>query len=216
VTPEPEPSVVEWGSDRIRRLGHISLPWQSYSAWVLATAGAIAAFASLVSDWQVIPDPLAFGPGETTFGLGLVWVWGAGWALGAMVIAACTGLALLGPRLTRAGARAVGLATGGVLVPFLAAAAINLRRENLYTVGNLGQEIDLGLGVYLAFGSTVLFTAAAWLAPTAARMSPARLRRVAAAEPEAPEDRHAPPAPPDLTVEPTEPWTTPEHPDGGR
>jgi hypothetical protein len=230
VTQEPEPSVVEWGSDRVRRLLPVGgLPWWSYAAWVGAAAGSIAAFASLVSDWQMLADNIIPGPQgqEVSVGLGLVWIWGGGWVLGAMVLGACTGLALLGPGSSRAGARAVGLAAGGVLLPYLTAAAVALRRTNqsLFTMGNPQAEVELGPAIPLAFLATALLSVALWLAPRATTVTwPLRPGRAAVRHPisgrpdpaagrPGPED---PSAPPDLTVEPAEPWVAPPEHDAGR
>lgn len=229
--------MVEWGSDRVRRLVPVgTLPWWSYAGWAAAVAGSIAAFASLVSDWQALADGFGVGPGrpEVSVGLGLVWVWGGGWVLGALVLGACTGLALLGPGTARAGARAVGLAAGGVLLPYLTAAAVALGRTNqsLFTMGNPQAEVELGPAVPLAFLATVLLSAALWLAPRMTAIWP--LRAAQAAQPDQPDqpdqapaprsfrrpgrvaERPGPDAPPDITVEPTEPWVAPPEHESGR
>jgi amino acid transporter len=214
VTHEPEPSVIEWGSDRLRQLGVAEWPWRLFAAWLLATAGWVTAVASLVARWQVMDDSIMLGPDRADFsyGLGMVSVWGTGWVLGAMALAACTGLALLGPRPMRIGARAVGLAAGGVLLAYLVAAAAALRQTNqsIFTIGNPSLEISVGSGVYLAFVAVLSLSAAAWFASPTARLP--SLRRVAVGRPE-----EEPPAPSDLTVEPAEPWVTPPNRlDGGR
>jgi hypothetical protein len=225
VTREPELTVVEWGSDRAGQFADVDVQrWREYGAWSAAGAGGIAAFGSLLSSWQVLPDEFGLGPddAEVTFGLGLVSsVWGVGWALGAMVLAACTGLALRAPRPTRATARLVGLSTGAVLLPFLVAAAVNLRRENLILVQIPEQDFGLGPGLPLALTSNLLLGAALWLAPRTGRGARAPgtpasgtsasgtsasgvAGRAGRAEP-----RVAPPDPLDLTVEAAEPWVSP-------
>ena len=229
VTREPELTVVEWGSDRAGHFADLDVQrWREYGAWSAAGAGGIAAFGSLLSPWQVLPDEFGLGldSAEVTFGLGLVSsAWGVGWALGAMVLAACTGLALRAPGPTRATARLVGLATGAVLLPFLVAVAVNLRRENLILV-QPEQEFGLGPGLPLALTSNLLLGAALWLAPRTGRgarapRTPASgtsasgtsasgtsasgvAGRAGRAEPPA-----APPDPLDLTVEAAEPWVSP-------
>jgi hypothetical protein len=213
VTHEPEPSVIEWGSERARRLGVAQWPWRLFAAWALAVAGWITAVASLVTRWQVMDDMIFPGPDRPDFsyGLGMVSVWGTGWVIGAMVLAGCAGLVLLGPAQGRTGARAVGLAAGGVLLVYLFAAAAALRETNqsIFTVGQPGLDIDLGAGVYLAFLAVVLLSAAFWLAPLTASLPP--LRQVAVGRPE-----EVPPAPSDLTVGPAEPWVPNDLPDGDR
>lgn len=205
--------MIEWGTDRVRRLGLGEWQWRLFFAWVLAVAGWLAAVASLITRWQVLDDNVFVGPGrsDVSFGLGMLPVWGTGWVLGIMVLAGCAGVSLLGPRSTRSRARAIGLAAGGVLLGYLFAAAAALREPNqsLFTLGQPDLEIDLGAGVYLAFFAVFLLSAAVWFAPRTGSLP--SLRWAAGA----PEEK--PPAPADLTVEAAEPWVSShERLDGGR
>lgn len=229
--PPPEPAVVEWGSARSagwaqladrdwwsRRFGwHRGAAWWRRLAWVLAGLGALALFGSLVGEWQVLhqdaPD-FAF-PGEESdperlaLGIGSVLVWGTGWLVGGLLLAACAALALAGQPPLRSHARTVGLALAAVELVLLAGAAVALTEESLYTLGRPEIEISLGRGVYAAVASVVLLGGALFLAGPVPESSPA-------APAAAGGDTAGPPAPAyqepaDLTVAPAEPFA---HPDG--
>lgn len=228
--PPAEPAVVEWGSGRVggwaladgawwrRRFGWSRTPgWSRRLAWVLAGLGALALFGSLVGEWQVLhQDAADFAfPGEESdperlaLGIGSVLVWGTGWLVGGLLIAACAALALAGQPPLRSHARTVGLALAAVELVLLAGAAVALTEESLYALGQPEIEISLGRGVYAAVASVVLLGGALFLAGPVPESSPA-------APAAAGEDTAGPPAPAyqepaDLTVAPAEPFA---HPDG--
>jgi hypothetical protein len=98
--------------------------------------------------------------------------------------------------------RATGLALAGPLLIVLVAAVPNLREEYLFYGGTeQGLEIEVGRGVYAAFGTVVLFGLALGLLASRARTEPVPRP--------APAQRSGPPpdGPDDLTVGPAEPLT---------
>ena len=146
VSAEPTPieagSVIEFGPDPAtpRRRG----PRFNTAAWasalvadrrlvpLAAALGAVALFASLVSEWQVTNiDATLLLDGQvgskalptTIADLG---AWGGGYLFGVFVLVATTVLVLFGPGPGRRYARLIALSTGGVLLALLAAVGSEL------------------------------------------------------------------------------------------
>lgn len=236
--PPPEPAVVEWGSARSagwaqladrdwwsRRFGwHRGAAWWRRLAWVLAGLGALALFGSLVGEWQVVHQEARglelpgeqSDPEQVTFGVGAILVWGTGWLVGALLIAACCALALAGQPPVRRHARTIGLALAGVELGMLVAAAMELTQESLFVVVRADLEISLGRGVYAAFASVVLLGGALFVAGQDSGSGPEDTGSASAAAAGWPPGSAGPPAPAyqepaDLTVAPAEPFA---HPDG--
>ena len=183
MNPEPDSTTVEWGSgdDGGRDpFAVVFTPTQlrRYVAYPLAALGAAAAFGSLLLDWQSVrpvsdEDFILPSQGTGRFGIVGIFGWGSGWVLGAMVLVACTVLALFGEASARRHTRLIGLAAGGVLFGFLVAAAVSLSRSSLFSAGSpVEYEHGLEPGVPLAFGSVLLLGAALWLAPRAVAGAP--------------------------------------------
>jgi len=204
---EPPVTVVEWGSET-SRLAYLRRMrwWHPAIPAVLAGLGALALFGSLVGEWQVVTEQFedAFFADESeraTPGIGQVLVWGPAWLVGATLLASCVGSSLFGPPPMRRYTRAVGLALAGALLIMLVAAVQDLREDYFLYSGIEGLDIDVGRGVYAAFGTVVLFGLALGLAGSSARTAPAAV----------PAQRTAPPpdsdSPHDLTVGPAEPLT---------
>jgi hypothetical protein len=209
VTQPPEPTVIEWGSQPRGRLSQLASWQHPRLSWTLAGLGAMAMFGSLIGEWQVVRDPAAIGldveEGREviTLGIGLTLVWGPAWLIGAMLLAVCGGLALAGQPSIRSYARTVGLVVAVVELGVLAAAAVSLSREQLFTIGNQDIELGLGRGVYAAFASVLLLGAALYL-----------IRTIQPVTPPAPPPQRGGSDPEDLVVGPAEPLVQPadDHP----
>lgn len=212
---EPAPAVVAWGGERSRRGGGRLAGWsdrlrrERWSVRLLAGLAGLVLFGSLLDSWQVTLLPEEFADTqEVVVGLAGIGAWGAGWLVGLIGLAACTGLTVLGLPMLRAPARSVGLALAGVLLGLLAAVSVQLgRASTLASIGFIGEvdfEVQLGRGVYLAYLGVGLAAAALWWARPQARP--------AAPEPDprasGPVDGHA--GPRDLRVGPAEPFIYPD------
>jgi hypothetical protein len=97
-----------------------------------AAVGAVAVFASLVSEWQITSvDTTPFGgtdagTRQVSASIADLGALGAGYLAGLFVLATAVVLLLFGPAGTRPYARLVGLTAGGVLLAVVAAAASDL------------------------------------------------------------------------------------------
>jgi hypothetical protein len=205
----PEPAVVEWGSERRGLLDRLvgARGWHPAIPRVLAGLGALAMFGSLIGEWQVVEQRFTPEVGDDvvesqSLGIGVMFVWGMGWLVGAMLLGVCTVLALTGQPPIRRHARAIGLAVAAVQLGILAGAVVNLNDETVFGgVSDVGVEISLGRGLYAAFASVLLIAAALYLA----RMEPTPRQRPASdQEPPASVD-----GPADLVVGPAEPMVRP-------
>ena len=143
---------------------------------VAAALAAVAAFASLVSEWQVTTVSRNLFGGEvgervvpTEFtDLGAL---GAGYLAGVFVLAAAVVLTLFGPAAGRPYARLSGLSAAGTLLAVLFAAASSLSDQSrtiphVYTLELEGDELRLtyGRGVWCAFAAVLLALLALGLA----------------------------------------------------
>lgn len=149
-SPTPQEAVVEFGPDPDaapgpRRRWNLSGLLPSLAADrravpLAAAVGAVALFASLVSEWQVTSmDTAPFGgPGArirpVAAGVADLGALGAGYLTGLFVLAAAVVLMLFGPPAAGAYARLVGLGTAGVLLAIVAALASDL--------GDVSRAID--------------------------------------------------------------------------
>lgn len=192
-----------------------------------AAVGAVALFASLISEWQLTSvDTTPFGgsdAGERQVSASLsdLGALGTGYLAGLFVLAGAVALILFGPATTRVHARLAGLATGGVLLAVLAALGSDLGDvsrsiERIYLLELDDEDLTLtyGRGIWCAAFGVAAVLLALYLAgrhtPVAADRDtddePAPVwswRRPREAEDESPPD-----APFELTVEPATPFTS--------
>jgi hypothetical protein len=245
VAPIPVESVIEFGAEpseparRSRRRWNPSgiaagLARDRRMVPLAAALGAVALFASLVSEWQITSiDTTVFRGTEA--GLQPIPTdlidlggWGAAYVTGLFFLAGATVLVLFGPPAGRRYARLAGLSTGGVLVALLAALEPTLDDVSRtmgyvirYQVESGQYRVTGGRGVWCAFVGVLAVMLALFLAgrhtpapaPVADRGDDAEQppdevwswRR-----PGAPgeEDEQPPAAPIDLMVRPTTPFTS--------
>jgi len=243
--PQPAQTVVEFGTDRDR-------PRRDRRRWsatefvaglaadrravpLAAVVGAVALFASLISEWQITEldtnrftgntdwastRPLAAGVTDTG-------ALGGAYLVGLFVLAGALALAMYGPPAGRRYARLLGLSSGGVLIALLAALASALADTSrvvmaLFTLDLAEDQLRLsyGRGLWCAFFGVAAVTLALYLA---GRHEPRAVRAEPADEPATPEleapvvwswrrprddDEGPPDAPFDLTVSSTKPFTS--------
>ncbi|MDR6324436.1 hypothetical protein [Actinoplanes couchii] len=178
---------------------------------LVAGLGALAAFGSLISEWQTTTmngatvDP-AFGgrmlPTELT-DLGAV---GAGYLVGLLLLTTAVVLKLFGPESGRRHARLAGFSAGGVLLTLLTAMTHHVGKASLlipryYTIELTGDDIQVaaGRGLWCA-----LFAVTAAL--IAIGLPHREKAPVTPAEPELDEE------PLDLTITPTAPFASMDQP----
>ncbi len=175
--------VVGWGDDeRPDRPGRSSR-WLSDLSHdrrlvpLTVVLGAVALFASLISEWQVtVVDGTVFGAGEVgdrpvAVGVADLGAWGGGYLVGIFLLVASVVLMLFGPSAGRAYARLVALSTGGVLLGLLAGLlaelTTNSRALTLGTVLVLEEDqfsIAQGRGGYCAVAGVLAVLVATVLA----------------------------------------------------
>lgn len=190
---------------------------------LLAVLAGVAAFASLVSEWQTtLIDTALFGENPPSLrpvptdlaGLG---AWGSGYLVGLVLLAGAMVLTIFGPPAGAQYARLAGLSTGGVLLGMLAALASLLGRTSMLSGLFVGLtpvdqiQPSYGRGVWCALFGVAAATLALYLAGRHQRAdSPGwswrRGSRLAAAEDE--EDERPPAEPFQLTVRPATPFTS--------
>ena len=166
MTEDTQAAVVEWGSasaERVRWRASFGGPVGKWSAWASAGLGALALFGSLTTEWQIATVG-ELPPREYELGLGVVMTWGTGWLVGAVLLAACVGLALGGRSGVADSARVLGFSVAAALTVVLAAASVRLPQEALLAYGDPEVELSLGRGVYLAYLAVLLLAGALWLA----------------------------------------------------
>ena len=231
--PTPPETVVEFGTDpdaprpRRRRWSvpelATSLAADRRAVPLAAAVGAVALFASLLSEWQItVMDTTPFGESRSSSrplpsGIGDLGALGGGFLVGLFVLT---------------GATVLGLASGGVLLAVLVALAASLDDtsravDTIFTLElDEGQlQLSYGRGLWCAFIGVAAVLLALHLA---GRHTPAADEAVAEAgdgeqpapdaeapvvwswrRPKAPaDDERLPDAPFDLTVSPTTPFTS--------
>lgn len=201
-------SMISFGDPKPRRNHLRDLGRDHRIPPLTAGLGAVAAFVSLISEWQtttitgsgfdaeagtadrVLPTELP--------DLGAV---GAGYLAGLLLLTTAIVLTLFGPETGRRHARLAGFAAGGVLLALLAAVLHHAGQESLlipryYTVDLFGDDlrVTVGRGPWCALAAVAAGLIALWLPRGAERP----------AEPEAePLDE-----PLDLSISPTTPFVT--------
>ncbi|HEX6970071.1 MAG TPA: hypothetical protein VF174_14850 [Micromonosporaceae bacterium] len=205
--------------------GHRLLRRSRWSAATLAALGALAFFASLVSEWQrtVIRVDVPEFAHEQTLAIGIAELvgWSSAYLLSVLMVTVCVALVLFGPAAGREHVRVAGLAASGVLAGVLTAIVFYLHKHTAVVQQPLllpwdeQLELLLGRGVSVAFVSVGAYALALLLAPSA--RSP---ERVGVRDEENPahagSDRRPPPTqasdteatsdPFDLTVGPSTPF----------
>ncbi len=243
--PTPPETVVEFGPDPdetrpARRRWNAtevatSLAADRRAVPLAAAVGAVALFASLMSEWQItVMDTTPFGDNRGAnrplpAGIGDLGALGGGYLAGLFVLAGATVLVLFGPPAGRHYARLLGLTTGGVLLAVLAAMAGSLDDtsraiDTMFTLDLDEDQLQLsyGRGLWCAFFGVAAVLLALHLAGRHLR-APAAVEAdeeeaAAADEPPVvwswrrpraePDDEQPPDAPFDLTVSPTTPFTS--------
>jgi hypothetical protein len=240
--PTPQEGVVEFGADPQER-SRPERRRRSFTALVaglaadhrsvpLATAvGAVALFASLISEWQITAiDMTEFGGTDSAkhpvpATVGDLGAFGGGYLAGLFVLVAAVVLVLFGPPVVRTYARLLGLSTGGVLLGLLAAIYADLGDvsrsiERLYTlVESTDVELTYGRGIWCAVFGVAALTLALYLAgrhtPVAAvedDTEPAGAEEVPVVwswrAPRPEEEERPPDEPFDLSVSSTSPFTS--------
>ncbi|WP_089154872.1 hypothetical protein [Micromonospora sp. NBS 11-29] len=191
---------------------------------VLAGLGAVAALASLVGEWLVltVPDGARDGdaPNRLARGIAETSGFGVAYLVGLLGLSAALALALRGAPAVRHHARIAGLALAAAMLGVLVATAASLQqlaRRILVFPTERNLPVEHGRGLVTAFLAVALLAAALHLAGRAGGRAevtpdepsggapdgrPGRRRRLT--------DDDAPPAPADLTVQPTVPFAGPE------
>lgn len=184
MTQEQQPAVVEWGSsERLSRRTALGRSFASIRRHrlvvpVVAALGALAVFASLVSDWQVTTlEQTQVGPDSESIppvgsGLAELSGWTAGYLAGLFALFGCLGLVLFGRPAFRDQARVLGLTTAGVLGGMLVALAVYLGETSpallrvMYYPNPDEVRFDLtyGPGLTMAFLGVGALAAALYLA----------------------------------------------------
>ncbi|MFI5834320.1 hypothetical protein ACIA5A_11655 [Micromonospora sp. NPDC051300] len=195
---------------------------------VLAGLGAVAVLASLIGEWLVITVPNEGEDGNTTFrlpsGVAEVGGFGAAYLVGLLGLSVAVALALRGAPAVRQHARIAGLGLAATLLGVLVAAAASLQqlaRRVLFFPTEQRLQVEHGRGLVTAFLAVVLLAAALHLSGRVGDRATDRVETTAPDDDGTPADRRgrrwgrgrddeAPPAPADLTVEPTRPFAGPE------
>ncbi|PGH41829.1 hypothetical protein GA0070622_0547 [Micromonospora sediminicola] len=194
---------------------------------VLVGLGAVAALASLIGEWLVITLPNDDQDGDDTLrlpsGVAEIGGFGVAYLVGLLGLSVAVALALRGAPAVRRHARIAGLGLAAPLLGVLVAAAASLQqlaRRIVFFSTEQSLQVQHGRGLVTAFLAVALLAVALHLTGRTGDRgtdpvevgaepsdeppgTPARRRRRSA-------DDEAPPAPADLTVEPTVPFAGPE------
>ncbi|MFG2056260.1 hypothetical protein ACGFI9_19780 [Micromonospora sp. NPDC048930] len=222
-------TVVEWGDGEpvpARRAGRslAGLARDHRLPPVLVGLGAVAAIASLVGEWLVMTVPNGGPDGNSPIrvpvGVADVGGFGVGYLVGLLGLAVAAALALRGTTAVRQNARVAGLGLAAAVLAVLTAAAFSLddsSQRTLFYSSADGFRVEYGRGLVSAFVATALLAAALHLSGRAFDPAPepdgdpgtADGGRPAPGRRRSREDE-LPPAPADLTVEPTVPFAHPD------
>jgi len=140
-----------------------------------AALAAVAAFASMVSEWQVTSvDAAAFGSGEVgdkliPADLADLGSFGAGYLAGLFLLVAAVVLTMFGPAAGRRYARLAGLSVGGTLLGMLLALTSLLGSQSrivsrLYTIDGDQLRTSYGRGLWCGLFAVVAALVALYLA----------------------------------------------------
>jgi hypothetical protein len=205
---EAAPAVVEWGDADAppHRPSAPGGPRRDRAVVLLvAGLGALALFASLLSDWQSTtistslfrpPEAQSAGSRVLQTSVGDLDAWGSGYLAGLVALVGATAVLLFGPPAAAHLTRVLSLSTAAVLLALLTGLAVDLGQrsmalDNLAYLGEIGtNRLDLGRGITCAFIGVAALALAA------------QLSRRLTARPAAP----IPPGTDGLTVEATAPF----------
>ncbi|MFI8807099.1 hypothetical protein [Micromonospora chalcea] len=225
---DDDTTVVEWGDAEPESPGRAgrslaALGRDRRLPTVLAGLATVAAVASLIGEWLIITVPAEArdddAPTRLTSGISEIGGFGVAYLVGLLGLSVALALALRGAPAVRRHAALAGLGlSAGVLGVLVATAASleQLARRILFFVGDQRLDVEHGRGLVTAFLAVALLAAALHLAGRGAGDAPAD------EEPDQdhPDDRPAwrgraatddlPPAPADLTVQPTVPFADPD------
>jgi hypothetical protein len=171
-----------------------------------AVVGAVALFASLISEWQItVLDTSQFGESQggnrpLPAGVTDLGALGSGYVVGLFALAGAVVLVLFGPPAGRRHVRLLGMTAAGVLLGLLAALASSLGASSralssVYTFDLDDDQIQLtyGRGIWCAFLGVLAVLLALWLAGR--HLPPDTPIVVAKDEPEEPVEAAPPPGP---------------------
>ncbi|MEU8070912.1 hypothetical protein AB0B20_14270 [Micromonospora sp. NPDC049151] len=217
-------TIVEWGDAEPESSGRAGRSLAALSRdrrlpTVLTGLGAVAAVASLIGEWLVIAVPAEVRGGETptrlTNGISDIGGFGTAYLVGVLGLSVAVALALRGTPAVRQHARLAGLGLAAGVLGVLVATAASLEqiaRRILFFVGEQRLQVEHGRGLVSAFVAVALLAGALYLAGRAAGgvtgdaepdgERPGRGRRA--------DEDDLPPAPADLTVQPTTPFADPD------
>ncbi|MEU8239347.1 hypothetical protein AB0C07_13970 [Actinoplanes missouriensis] len=210
-------SVIEFGApeaeDRPRRFTYLQdLGSDRRLPQLLAGLGGVAAFASLISEWQVTTmDTVALADGElaeaemfptTLIDLGGV---GAAYLGGLFLLVTAAVLTFFGPAAGRGYARLAGLSLGGVqlavllgLVQMLGDQSLLVSRFLSLQLGENPPVVTYGRGLWCALAGVTAVVAALWLSGRDPSSRPASNRKR--------EIETVPDTPLELTITPASPF----------
>jgi hypothetical protein len=219
VTPE---EVIEFGTEPARRRHSglaLALARDRRTVPLLATLAAVAAFASLVSEWQVTTmDATTFasdsvGDKMIPADLADLGAAGTGYLVALFPLVTAVVLTMFGPVAGRRYARLAGLSVGGTLFALLLAMTVTLGEQSrvisrLYTEQIEGGEMTVayGRGLWCALFAVVAALTALYLPGPDGPEPPTawfRQRRDQQTDP-------APEEPFELTVSSTQPFSSPD------
>jgi len=218
---EPSEAVIEFGPERApRRRRSLSgfgreLLGDRRLVPIAAALAGVAAFASLISEWQVTTvDAAALGNGELgdkvlPTDLADLGAFGGAYLTGLFLLVAALVLTLFGPPPGRHYARLAGLGIGGALLGVLLSLAAMLGDQSrlfsrLYTLELNSDQLKVayGRGLWCALAAVALAIVALYLAGRASSAPHWEWRGVVADDEEEDEE------PFELTVTPTTPFTS--------
>ncbi|SCL65917.1 hypothetical protein [Micromonospora chersina] len=229
-------TVVEWGDAEPARSGRVGrsladLGRDRRLPPVLAGLGAVAAVASLIGEWLVMTVPNEGPDGSTSVrlpsGAAQVGGFGVAYLVGLLGLAVAVALATRGAPAVRQHARLAGLGLAAALLAMLVATASSLQelaRRNFFFPTEQRLQVEHGRGLVTAFLAVVLLAAALHLSGRAGAESADRAGEPGAEPPTGFADSRSgrgrrratedelPPAPADLSVQPTTPFARPEPP----
>lgn len=152
-----------------------------------ATLGAVAAFGSLISEWQTTTmDGLVLGAedlsGERVLLTNLINLggMGAGYLAGMMLLTIAVVLTLFGPAAGRGYARLAGFAVGGALLALVLSLVQHLNKVSMLVPQQYVAELDPlriahGRGLWCALAAVIAALIALWRAPAAEPGEPDRV-----------------------------------------
>ncbi|WP_433315210.1 hypothetical protein [Micromonospora chersina] len=229
-------TVVEWGDAEPAPSGRVGrsladLGRDHRLPPVLAGLGAVAAVASLIGEWLVMTVPDEGPDGSTTVrlpsGAAQVGGFGVAYLVGLLGLAVAVALALRGAPAVRRHARLAGLGLAAALLAMLVATAATLQelaRRAFFFPTEQRLQVEHGRGLVTAFLAVVLLAAALHLSGRAGPEPADRAGEPGAEPATGPVDGRSgrghrratedelPPAPADLSVQPTTPFAHPEPP----